>query len=668
MLYARLQRDEVIEQAAAAALDQGERILRHEFDLLGSGPLRNARGAAAPGIEGISYPACARPSIDPDGRWLRSVLNASNAVAGTRVWRLIGSGRFAHAGYEPIDWQLDYKSGWRWSERTHFDRIRIGPARGADIKMPWELSRMQHLPLLALGLRDPSVDVDLARRAHLVAELRAQILDFIASNPPRFGAAWASPMEVAIRAVNWIVALSFAAEAEVLLDEEAEIEVAASIEAHARHVLAHLEWSPEPRSNHYLAEIVGLIFMALHLPQTQQTDAWLGFAIRELGCEIDLQFREDGGNYEASTGYHRLSTEMALLGLAVVRGLSPERLDSVARAASQRLQVRPPQPGTPLALNQLADGSRLPFAATTLLRLERAAELVLDATRADGSAVMIGDNDSGTLVRIGFDDGPANCHLGVVAIAGALFGRSDLQEASRRMAAAGMLALGLSQGRTLPHGRDSFPSRSRRAEVSVAPMRRSKEAPEEARRCSVLPLPTEVLQSLVTAAYPEFGLYTFRNDRLFVSVRCFDPSLGGVWSHAHDDNLGLTVWFDGEDLVGDPGTYCYTSFPELRNLWRSAAAHAVPRQKGATVLSASSAFSATQRARGVCTGFGADGFSGRLMGQDWAVERRVEISADRITIIDTADPGPLEYPARDTKNVFMTKGYGRKTARPVPVL
>ena len=53
--------------------------------------------------------------------------------------------------YEPIDWQVDFKSGYRWSEKTYYKFIKYGHKLGVDIKVPWELSRMQYLIQLALA-------------------------------------------------------------------------------------------------------------------------------------------------------------------------------------------------------------------------------------------------------------------------------------------------------------------------------------------------------------------------------------------------------------------------------------------------------------------------------------------------------------------------------------
>ncbi len=53
--------------------------------------------------------------------------------------------------YAPLDWQVDFKSGWRWDETALGVTSPIGHKPGVDIKVPWELARLQHLPALAGG-------------------------------------------------------------------------------------------------------------------------------------------------------------------------------------------------------------------------------------------------------------------------------------------------------------------------------------------------------------------------------------------------------------------------------------------------------------------------------------------------------------------------------------
>lgn len=49
--------------------------------------------------------------------------------------------------YKPIDWQKDFKSGFRWSAKDWY----LNQRNSVDIKVPWEIGRLQHLPQLALA-------------------------------------------------------------------------------------------------------------------------------------------------------------------------------------------------------------------------------------------------------------------------------------------------------------------------------------------------------------------------------------------------------------------------------------------------------------------------------------------------------------------------------------
>src|SRR5690606_26564694 len=49
--------------------------------------------------------------------------------------------------YALINWQKDINNGYEW-QWNWYKNIRYGNNNGADIKVPWELGRMQHLPIL----------------------------------------------------------------------------------------------------------------------------------------------------------------------------------------------------------------------------------------------------------------------------------------------------------------------------------------------------------------------------------------------------------------------------------------------------------------------------------------------------------------------------------------
>ncbi len=68
-----------------------------------------------------------------------------------------------------------------------------------------------------------------------------------------------------------------------------------------------------------------------------------------------------------------------------------------------------------------------------------------------------------------------------------------------------------------------------------------------------------------------------RGGELFVIVRCGDVGVGGLGSHAHNDQLSFELALGDQPLVVDPGSYIYTADPEARELFRSTSFHATLR-------------------------------------------------------------------------------------------
>ena len=231
-----------------------------------------------------------------------------------------------------IDWRSDFKTGRRWPLR-HGSLLRLAYGDGSDVKVPWELSRGQHLPLLAAAHR-------LTGDRRYLDELGAQLESWIADNPPELGPNWASTMDTAIRAANWVAALAIAAEH---VAGEAWFERAlASLLLHGRFVRTHLEWS-EARGNHYLADVVGLLPVAALFSGGREGREWAEWAAGELVSELEHQVRKDGTAHEASTGYHRLVTELFVCGTQAAdaaRSRPPARLVPRAAPAHARLRSR----------------------------------------------------------------------------------------------------------------------------------------------------------------------------------------------------------------------------------------------------------------------------------------------------------------------------------------
>src|SRR5688500_6785364 len=109
---------------------------------------------------------------------------------------LLGSGP-TYLGY-PINWHLDFISQMEYPPDKYYKDIK--PAKypgGHDIKVPWELSRCQHLAWLGQAYWF-SGDEKYAE------EFVDEVNDWIEKNPPRLGVNWVTAMDVAIRAVNWL--------------------------------------------------------------------------------------------------------------------------------------------------------------------------------------------------------------------------------------------------------------------------------------------------------------------------------------------------------------------------------------------------------------------------------------------------------------------------------
>ena len=523
----------------------------HRFDLLGSGWVRVAHGMPAAGFGAWHYgPGAALPKD-----WRQGV--ADQAWPGNRARARALLDQIDDANYVPIDWHVDFKSGYRWSPRVWGPSASYGHLPGVDIKVPWELARMRHL--LHLGLAY-ALDHDPA----FPREFRHQVLDFLAANPPGWGVNWACAMDVSIRAATILMAREIFMAGGVVFDDRFEAELAAAMLAHGRHVVAHLEWNDSHRGNHYLANICGLAFMAAALPRTPETDAWLGFAVHGLTTEIDRQFTPDGANFEASTAYHRLSAEMAVFTAALILGLPKDKCAALSqynpRHWPRRRPALPPAPASAV----------LPYPG--LLRLARAAVFSAHITKPSGEIVQIGDCDSGRFVGAAplFTPDLTERHLdhsALIAAASGLFdlGLPVLREAAIDRALVSALAGG--NRRNVNIIADHNAGNGRAPDMTGARIERVR---------FVLP-DSDALMGLQAFAYPDFGLYIWKGPRAFVSFRCGPIGQNGAGGHAHNDQLAVEIEIDGKSWTRDPGTHVYTPDLTERNRYRSALAHFVPR-------------------------------------------------------------------------------------------
>lgn len=653
---------------------QAESSLQHNFDLLGSGPVTVAYGMQCKGIDGVVFPPIECPKIDQSGSWLLCRINYANREKSASIWRSIDP------SYSPIDWQIDFKSGYRWRENVWHTDIKFGHVSGVDIKVPWELARMQHLPTLALAacfaqekllkMHEPEV------YAH---EFRNQVLDFIATNPPGFGVNWSCPMDVAIRVTNWLIARDLFSASNAAFSQSFDHEFVQSVISHARHIAANLEWAPRHRGNHYLANVVGLMIVAIYLPSSREVDEWLLFAVNEFFSEIDYQFHSDGSNFEGSVCYHRLSAEMISWGLAFLMNLSNEKANRLTSVDLQKSLKMGRGKMTAVRLySRLDRKGKWPIPLEFWARFKRFGDFTEALTKPDGLVVQFGDNDSGRFIPLGSGEqllaanDPSSPiwsldHSSLVAGINALIGApasslSKVQDAAAkiRLVIAGDAAISQkpSVASEVPLLHEITTGTPKDWSDICALYENASDNCHWLKTFEYKSL--DLLHGLQLTAFTGMGCYIFRGTHLYLAVRCGEIGLAGLGGHAHCDQLAIELTINGENLVSDPGTYVYTPFPDKRNAYRSAFAHHVPRVRGKEPADLTKGiFDLSSSVSGECLYFGLNGFIGRHRGYGSWIYRLVEIKKHEIVVKDFSN-GDLLIDDPLPRDLKYSQSYGRQ--------
>jgi len=215
---------------------------------------------------------------------------------------ILGSGE-KYLG-EKINWHCDFISGRVW-ERQSCSKVRLVYQNdNSDVKIPWELSRLQFLTDLGRAYF-------LAENKAYKDELIAILCDWEKENPVDIGVNWACSMEVAIRAINIIWGMNFFA----FTDDEREFVrmVIRLLYYHALHIERNLEIiAAGANSNHLLSDYLGLFYIGLLFPEFDRATKWVRIGTSGLESEISRQVTPDGPDYEGSTSYHRLVLEIFL--------------------------------------------------------------------------------------------------------------------------------------------------------------------------------------------------------------------------------------------------------------------------------------------------------------------------------------------------------------------
>ncbi|WP_366517327.1 heparinase II/III family protein, partial [uncultured Campylobacter sp.] len=231
-------------------------------------------------------------------------------------------------------------------------------------------------------------------------EFKNQILDFIRNNPPRMGVNWTCTMDVGIRVANMLAAYDMFCQMDGggILDQNFKQTFSNSVYEHALHIVNNLEYSPHLTSNHYLSDIAGFLQACAYLNGGGKTDAWLAFAVQEVISEMKKEFYEDGGNFESSTSYHRLSGELMAYATALILGLKSEKILSLKNYDAKLWRKKPKLLPSNEQEFKITNG-QIALPQWFADRLYKIGRFTADITKPNGEVPQFGDNDSGRFFK-----------------------------------------------------------------------------------------------------------------------------------------------------------------------------------------------------------------------------------------------------------------------------
>jgi hypothetical protein len=206
--------------------------------------------------------------------------------------------------FHDINWHKDYVSGFVYP-RDRFDKIIISRwyDKGIDIKFPWELSRFYFAVPLAQNYF-------ITKDVRYYNRFKELVEDWIENNPFLFGVNWHCTMEVAIRAINWIIAVNLMKD-KFVNDEVFYRLLLDSLVKHANYIYSFPEFKHNGLgNNHLIADYCGLLFLSTTLKNHPQSKVWLETSVAGLCKCMDTQVNDDGTSFEGSIPYHRLVLEM----------------------------------------------------------------------------------------------------------------------------------------------------------------------------------------------------------------------------------------------------------------------------------------------------------------------------------------------------------------------
>ena len=373
-----------------------------------------------------------------------------------------------------------------------FSNRKLKPAffNIADVKVPYEASRLQHLQ-----------KQNLINSIEATKTLDSEALVVKVDKFPLIY--WNSPMDVAIRLINLIIHRQFLAHKSnrsIIFDDSEEL-LDAYISQNYQYVKDNLENEGKVVGNHYLIELSSMLFYLANY-ETKNSVADTKFVIEELKIELARQFNDEGTNFEGSTHYSAFVTEALIL----------------CKLSMQEL-------------NQSTD------LLTLINRLILLNKKFLSLLINNDELSQIGDNDSGRIFYFAFEEEKPLKLSWLIKMIESL-------EINEKLIISDHI---FEVSEEIPILKDY--KHVKHSEIKV------------------------FSKDYEAYAYPEFGIFIWRNESEYLSIRCGPVGQNGVGGHSHYDQLSIECFTDNKWIARDPGTGTYTDDITIRNKFKSLEYH-----------------------------------------------------------------------------------------------
>jgi hypothetical protein len=370
--------EEILWRTRSELRDAGDHLRARTGQPIGPKAEESAGVKPAPGfrVSGMLPGAWANaPLGSVEAGWCARLRSRADAIAAHRL--SFFSLENVDLG-DPIDWNREHEAG-RATPMDFAPRIDYRDhAVTGDAKVAWEPSRHHQLVVLARAYRATGEE----RYARAAVE---QLDSWIARCPFPFGIQWRSPLELAIRLINWVFALDLARESG-LVEGDRQHRILHSAHRHLWEIERKFSRGSSA-NNHLIGEAAGVFVGATYFSGLPEADRWREEARAILLREVEAQTYPEGGNRELALGYHVFALQFFL-----VAGLAARR-------------------------------SGHDFPAAYWSEVERMC-VFLAALGEGGELPLYGDADDGYVLDLGE---PRGDWRGMLAVGAGLFGRPDLK-------------------------------------------------------------------------------------------------------------------------------------------------------------------------------------------------------------------------------------------------